>query len=94
MVFDECLAHPATLDAARASMTRTVRRARRARERLLQLRAAPVVGVTVCNPGQAQFGIVQGGVFPELREESGTKPWRSTSRPTPWAALASASPST
>jgi queuine tRNA-ribosyltransferase len=26
--------------------------------------------VTVTNPGQAQFGIVQGGVFPELRTES------------------------
>ena len=27
-------------------------------------------GVIVTNPGQAQFGIVQGGVSPELREES------------------------
>ncbi len=27
-------------------------------------------GVTVTNPGQAQFGIVQGSVYPELREES------------------------
>jgi queuine tRNA-ribosyltransferase len=26
--------------------------------------------VTVTNPGQAQFGIVQGSVYPELREES------------------------
>ncbi len=26
--------------------------------------------VSVSNPGQAQFGIVQGGVFPGLREES------------------------
>ena len=38
--------------------------------RFLALRAAPVAGVIVTNPGQAQFGIVQGSVFPELREES------------------------
>ena len=70
MVLDECLAHPATIDAARESMTRTIRWARRARERLLVLRTSAVPGVTVTNPGQAQFGIVQGSVFPELREES------------------------
>ena len=29
-----------------------------------------MAGVTVSNPGQAQFGIVQGSVYPELREES------------------------
>src|SRR3954447_392104 len=33
MVLDECLAHPASLDAARESMQRTLRWARRARER-------------------------------------------------------------
>jgi queuine tRNA-ribosyltransferase len=70
MVLDECLAHPASADGARASMERTLRWARRARERLLALRAAPVDGVIVTNPGQAQFGIVQGSVFRELREES------------------------
>jgi len=70
MVLDECLAHPATIDAARESMARTIRWARRARERLLVLRTSAVPGVTVTNPGQAQFGIVQGSVFPELREES------------------------
>src|ERR671939_367441 len=35
MVLDECLAHPATIDATRASMERTLRWARRARERLV-----------------------------------------------------------
>ncbi|MEQ1854660.1 MAG: tRNA guanosine(34) transglycosylase Tgt, partial [Chthoniobacteraceae bacterium] len=70
MVLDECLAHPAEEGAARASMERTVRWARRARERLLELRARPVDDVTVVTRGQAQFGIVQGGVFPGLREES------------------------
>jgi queuine tRNA-ribosyltransferase len=70
MVLDECLAYPATAETARESMARTVRWAARARERQLALRAGHVAGVTVTNPGQAQFGIVQGGVFPELRRES------------------------
>jgi len=70
MVLDECLAYPATVDAARESMRRTGRWAGRARQRQMELRDGAVAGVTVTNPGQAQFGIVQGGVFPELREES------------------------
>jgi queuine tRNA-ribosyltransferase len=70
MMLDECLAHPADVGAARVSMSRTLRWAGRARTRLLELRAGPVAGVAVTNAGQAQFGIVQGGVFPELREES------------------------
>ena len=73
MVLDECLAYPADEGAARASMERTIRWAARARVRALALRAgsgAGVPGVVVTNPGQAQFGIVQGSVFPALREES------------------------
>jgi len=70
MVLDECLAHPATSDAVRASMQRTLRWACRARDRFLALRDGLVPGVVVANRGQAQFGIVQGGVFPDLREES------------------------
>jgi queuine tRNA-ribosyltransferase len=70
MVLDECLAYPADADAARRSMERTLRWAERARQRMGALRAAPVAGVAVTNPGQAQFGIVQGSVFPQLREES------------------------
>ena len=70
MVLDECLAHPSDAEAARTSMLRTVRWARRARQRFLALQSGPVAGVTVTNPGQAQFGIVQGSVFPELRKES------------------------
>jgi queuine tRNA-ribosyltransferase len=73
MVLDECLAHPATVETARASMERTARWAKRARDRQLALRAGPVAGVTVTNPGQAQFGIVQGSVFPELRRESAAR---------------------
>jgi queuine tRNA-ribosyltransferase len=70
MVLDECLAYPATPEAARTSMERTARWARRARNRQFELRAGPVDGVTVTNPGQAQFGIVQGGVHSDLRAES------------------------
>ena len=70
MVLDECLAHPSDAAAARRSMERTLRWARRARERMLTIRAAPPSGVLATNPGQAQFGIVQGGVHPDLREES------------------------
>ena len=70
MVLDECLAHPSDENAARHSMERTLRWACRARDRFLALRDGMVPGVTVSNPGQAQFGIVQGSVFPGLREES------------------------
>jgi queuine tRNA-ribosyltransferase len=70
MVLDECLALPAEEPAVRASMERTLRWACRARDRFLALRDGLVPGVISTNPGQAQFGIVQGGVYPHLREES------------------------
>ena len=70
MVLDECLAYPATHEAARESMARSIRWARRCRRRLETLRAGGADGVVVSNPGQAQFGIVQGGVFQDLRDES------------------------
>ncbi len=72
MVLDECIATPAGGDEARAAMERSVRWARRARARLTQLRDDPrsVPEVTVTNPGQAQFGIIQGGTCADLRTES------------------------
>jgi len=70
MVLDECLAYPATRDAAASSMQRSVRWAARCRARLDVLRTSPPPEVTVTNPGQAQFGIIQGGVFADLRRES------------------------
>jgi queuine tRNA-ribosyltransferase len=70
MVLDECLALPAEAGAVRASMERTLRWAARGRERFLALSSRGAPGVIVTNPGQAQFGIVQGGVHPDLREES------------------------
>src|SRR3989454_2745481 len=73
MVLDECLAHPAEEAAVRQSMERTLRWARRGRARFLELRElgrrAPAP-IAVINPGQAQFGIVQGGIVPHLRDES------------------------
>ena len=70
MVFDECLALPADASAVEASMQRTLRWACRARERFLSIRHGQAAGVVVTNPGQAQFGIVQGGTHLDLREES------------------------
>ena len=70
MVLDECVASTAAADGARQAMLRSVRWAARGRARLLELRGGEVNGVTVTNPGQAQFGIVQGGIHPELRTES------------------------
>jgi len=70
MVLDECVASTAAVEGVREAMQRSTRWARRARERLLQIRAGDAEAVCVTNPGQAQFGIVQGGVYPELRTES------------------------
>jgi queuine tRNA-ribosyltransferase len=70
MTFDECLPYPATPSDADTSMTRTLRWARRARDRFLNVRNGGDSDVTVTNSGQAQFGIVQGSVFTDLRERS------------------------
>ena len=79
MVLDECASSAPAPDSgsdgreiARTAMERSVRWARRGRDRQLRLRADPASapGVTITNPGQAQFGIVQGGTYPDLRSES------------------------
>jgi queuine tRNA-ribosyltransferase len=79
MVFDECLSYPAELEAVAASVSLTARWARRARARMLALRAGadsegpdgtPLAAVRLVTPGQAQFGIVQGGVIPDQRRRS------------------------
>lgn len=57
MVFDDCTAWPATWDEAKRSLDLTLRWAAISRE---QPRAA----------GQMVFGIVQGSVFPDLREKA------------------------
>ncbi len=58
MVLDECTPFPATHDQARASMELSMRWAARSRTAF------------VARPGYAQFGIVQGGVYPDLRAAS------------------------
>jgi queuine tRNA-ribosyltransferase len=70
MVLDECLTYPVEIPVARVSLERTIQWARRARERFLDLGSGAASDVLVTNAGQAQFGIVQGSVFPDLREES------------------------
>jgi len=70
MVLDECLAQPSTADATRTSMERSTRWARRARARFCRIQAGGAPDVVATNPGQAQFGIVQGGMLPELRTAS------------------------
>jgi len=59
-------------DAVRTAMERSVRWAQRARARQLQLREDPASApdVLVTNERQAQFGIIQGGTYPDLRTES------------------------
>jgi queuine tRNA-ribosyltransferase len=59
-------------DAARLAMERSARWAQRARARQVQLRQDPrsAPEVTITNPQQAQFGIIHGGVYTDLRAES------------------------
>jgi queuine tRNA-ribosyltransferase len=57
MTFDECIPFPATHDYARESLERTLRWAKRCRD-------------AKKNRAQALFGIVQGGMYPELRKRS------------------------
>jgi queuine tRNA-ribosyltransferase len=69
MVLDECTPYPAAPDVAARSLERTARWARRARTRHLAI-AAGETDVVPTTPGQAQFGIVQGGVHLDLRRAS------------------------
>jgi queuine tRNA-ribosyltransferase len=68
MMLDECVEYPATHDRARDALERTVRWARRSRDHFLRTGAAPRTGSGV-RP-QAQFGIIQGGMFRDLRKHS------------------------
>jgi queuine tRNA-ribosyltransferase len=64
MIFDECTPYPATETEARDSMELSLRWAKRSRQRFDELReSAP-------DRGEALFGIVQGGIYDELREAS------------------------
>jgi queuine tRNA-ribosyltransferase len=60
MVLDECTPFPATRDDAKSSLDLSMRWAERSKTAFAKMSA----------PGQALFGIVQGSVYPDLREES------------------------
>ena len=71
MVLDECLAYPG--DAGRGGAIRWSGRSagpRGAARGSSRFATASARDVGATNPGQAQFGIVQGGVFQDLRDES------------------------
>ncbi|MBO6246134.1 MAG: tRNA guanosine(34) transglycosylase Tgt [Anaerovibrio sp.] len=57
MAFDECIPYPADYDYAKASTARTTRWAQRCKE-------------VMTSPQQGLFGIVQGGMYKELRTRS------------------------
>ena len=62
MIFDECTPYPATEQQARESMALSVRWAKRSKEAFVQS--------TSERSDAALFGIVQGGMYPNLRAES------------------------
>ena len=64
MVFDECTPYPASESEARESMLLSLRWAERSRRRFDELKKAEP------ERGEALFGIVQGGIYDALREES------------------------
>ncbi len=64
MIFDECTPYPATEKAARESMELSLRWARRSRDRFDELKTREP------ERGEALFGIVQGGIYDNLRSES------------------------
>jgi queuine tRNA-ribosyltransferase len=70
MMLDECPSWPATPEALGAAVDRTIRWARRGRDRFLRLAATGDADVPRPTPGQAQFGIVQGGTDLALRDRS------------------------
>ena len=79
MVLDECLEYPASHDRARESLERTLRWAKRGRDHFVAMRSRSLESDSrdieggrplIINPGQAQFGIIQGGTYTDLRRRS------------------------
>jgi queuine tRNA-ribosyltransferase len=70
MVLDECAPASASRDLVRSAMERSAAWARRARDRFQAIDAGMAGPLRVPNRGQAQFGIIQGGVYTDLRTES------------------------
>ena len=78
MAFDECTEFPATYERARQSMEMTARWARRSKDYFeSHKREVPWFEEKTRQHGPAQtqalFGIVQGGMYPDLRRESASR---------------------
>ena len=69
MAFDECTEHPAGRDRARESMEMTVRWARRSKDYFEAHKHEVPWGEDLAR-SPSLFGIVQGGMYPDLRRES------------------------
>jgi queuine tRNA-ribosyltransferase len=67
MIFDECTPYPVSEDEARESMELSLRWADRSRRHFDELKDQEA------DRGEALFGIVQGGIFDPLRDESLSK---------------------
>ena len=70
MIFDECAPWPADCALVESAMERTLRWARRGRDRFLDVQSGRVSDVPRSTPGQVQFGIIQGGTDFALRDRS------------------------
>ena len=70
MIFDECVSWPATHEVTAAATERTLRWARRGRDRFETLSSGGAPDVARPTPGQVQFGIIQGGTYKDLRDRS------------------------
>jgi len=64
MIFDECTKYPASEEMAKESMELSLRWAKRSKQRFEELRNKNP------NRGEAIFGIIQGGMYEELRCQS------------------------
>ena len=91
MAFDECTEHPAEYARTQASMEMTLRWA--ARSKSISRTTSRRSWFTDARPGRRRplFGIVQGGMFPDLRRESAQRTVELDFRATPSAASAWAS---
>jgi len=65
MIFDECTPYPATHEEAKISMELSLRWAQRSKDEFFSASLSPKV-----DDSAALFGIIQGGMYPELRDIS------------------------
>ena len=68
MAFDECTPYPASYDYAVKSLELTTKWARRCKE--YEMQNSAIGNRQSAFPGQALFGIIQGGIYKDLRKRS------------------------